>query len=96
MDASPVVTQSGRGLRREHAPLLADRGASVLVNDYSMPAAAGVAPEVVARGGVADSNSDTVAEPKSVGAIVDPPVMIAMSTVIHGHFIPTSARGVAR
>jgi NAD(P)-dependent dehydrogenase (short-subunit alcohol dehydrogenase family) len=68
-----VVTGAGRGIGRAHALLLADRGASVVVNDLggSMDGtgadtgvAAAVASEIVAAGGVAvpdDSDVATVA-----------------------------------
>jgi NAD(P)-dependent dehydrogenase (short-subunit alcohol dehydrogenase family) len=66
-----IVTGAGRGLGREHALLLADLGASVIVNDRGVasdgsgadegPAAAVVA-EIVAAGGSAVANGDDVSD----------------------------------
>jgi NAD(P)-dependent dehydrogenase (short-subunit alcohol dehydrogenase family) len=65
-----VVTGAGRGIGRAHALLLADRGASVVVNDLggSMEGqgadagvAAAVAEEIVATGGAAAADSSDVA-----------------------------------
>ncbi len=75
-----VVTGSGRGIGRAHALLLADRGASVVVNDLggSMdgvgadtgPASA-VAAEIVAAGGAAITDTSDVAIPEGAQALVD-------------------------
>jgi NAD(P)-dependent dehydrogenase (short-subunit alcohol dehydrogenase family) len=75
-----VVTGAGRGIGRAHALLLAERGASVVVNDLggSMdgvgedagPAAA-VAAEIVAAGGAAVGDGSDVASPAGAQALVD-------------------------
>jgi 3-hydroxyacyl-CoA dehydrogenase/3a,7a,12a-trihydroxy-5b-cholest-24-enoyl-CoA hydratase len=55
-----VVTGAGGGLGRAHARLFAKRGASVLVNDVK--AASDVVAEIVADGGTARANSDSVTD----------------------------------
>jgi NAD(P)-dependent dehydrogenase (short-subunit alcohol dehydrogenase family) len=79
-----VVTGSGRNLGREYALLLASRGARVVVNDFGVAISdtdgAGAAPstnpaddvvrEIVAAGGDAVANYDTVATPAGGAAIV--------------------------
>jgi NAD(P)-dependent dehydrogenase (short-subunit alcohol dehydrogenase family) len=75
-----VVTGAGRGIGRAHALLLAERGASVVVNDLggSMegvgtdvePASAVVA-EIVAAGGVAIADSSDVATTAGGQALVE-------------------------
>ena len=80
-----IVTGAGRNLGREYARLFASRGARVLVNDLGVgisdtdgvaeapsdnPADAVVA-EIVAAGGEAVANRDTVATPDGGRAIVD-------------------------
>lgn len=66
-----VVTGAGRGLGREHALLLAEEGAAVVVNDYgSAPAGGGgdatpaeqVVAEIRSAGGTAVANADDVAD----------------------------------
>src|SRR4029077_17764790 len=79
-----VVTGAGRNLGREYALLFAARGAQVLVNDLgvgisdtdgvaaaptSPPAGDGVA-EIVAAGGTAVANRDTISTPDGGAAIV--------------------------
>lgn len=75
-----VVTGAGRGIGREHALLLASRGASVVVNDLggaqdgtgaeSTPAEQ-VAAEIRAAGGRAVANTDDVADAAGAQRIVD-------------------------
>ncbi len=48
-----VVTGAGRGLGREHALMLASRGATVIVNNRTGTAADAVVAEITAAGGVA-------------------------------------------
>jgi NAD(P)-dependent dehydrogenase (short-subunit alcohol dehydrogenase family) len=72
-----IVTGAGRGLGRVHALSLAERGAQVVVNDLgpsddgSTPAAQSVADEIVAAGGEAVANTESVATPEGGQAIVD-------------------------
>jgi NAD(P)-dependent dehydrogenase (short-subunit alcohol dehydrogenase family) len=82
---SVVVTGAGRNLGREYALLFASRGARVLVNDLgvgisdtdgaaeapSRPPADDVVAEIVAAGGEAVANRDTIATPEGGRAIVD-------------------------
>lgn len=74
-----IVTGAGNGLGREHALLLASRGAQVLVNDLggsvdgtgADAAPAGqVAKEITETGGSALANYDSVATPEGGRAIV--------------------------
>ncbi|HMG40491.1 MAG TPA: SDR family oxidoreductase [Acidimicrobiales bacterium] len=75
-----IVTGAGHGLGREHALLLAARGARVVVNDLggavdgsggSSGPAADVVAEIEKAGGEAVANADTVATPEGGQAIVD-------------------------
>jgi NAD(P)-dependent dehydrogenase (short-subunit alcohol dehydrogenase family) len=75
-----IVTGAGRGIGRAYARLLADRGASVVVNDLggSMDGsgadagpAATVAGEIVAAGGAAIADDHDVATPQGGQALVD-------------------------
>ena len=80
-----VVTGAGRNLGREYALLFAARGARVLVNDLGVgisdtdgvadapvdPPADAVVAEIVAAGGEAVANRDTIATPEGGRAIVD-------------------------
>lgn len=75
-----VVTGAGRGLGRAYALLLAARGAKVVVNDVGggipggdsdIGVAAAVAAEIVAAGGQAVANADSVATPDGGRTIVD-------------------------
>jgi NAD(P)-dependent dehydrogenase (short-subunit alcohol dehydrogenase family) len=75
-----IITGAGRGLGRQHALLLASRGAQILVNDLgssvsgeggSSGPAATTAKEIEDLGGVALANSDSVATPAGGQAIVD-------------------------
>jgi NAD(P)-dependent dehydrogenase (short-subunit alcohol dehydrogenase family) len=74
-----IVTGAGGGLGRSHALLLAERGASIVVNDLggdvhgnggSDSAAQKVVDEIKARGGNAIANHDSVATPDGGRAIV--------------------------
>jgi len=74
-----IVTGAGRGLGKAYAELLAARGAKVVVNDLGAPikgdgANAGVAQqlvdEITAAGGEAIADTNSVATPEGVQAIV--------------------------
>jgi NAD(P)-dependent dehydrogenase (short-subunit alcohol dehydrogenase family) len=75
-----IVTGAGGGLGREHALLLAARGAKVVVNDLggavdgtggSADPAERTAKEIEGLGGVAVADGNTVATPEGGQAIVD-------------------------
>jgi NAD(P)-dependent dehydrogenase (short-subunit alcohol dehydrogenase family) len=75
-----VVTGAGRGIGRAHAVLLAERGASVVVNDLggSMDGvgadagvASGVAREIVAAGGAAIADDSDVATAEGGQSLID-------------------------
>jgi NAD(P)-dependent dehydrogenase (short-subunit alcohol dehydrogenase family) len=75
-----VVTGAGRGIGRAHARLLAERGASVVVNDLggSMEGqgtdagpAADVVTEIAAGGGIAVADTSDVASVAGAQALVD-------------------------
>ena len=75
-----IVTGAGRGIGRAHALLLAERGASVVVNDLggsmegvgadAEPASV-VAAEIIAAGGVAVADIGDVASAAGAQALVD-------------------------
>ncbi len=74
-----IVTGAGRGIGREHALLLAEHGAKVVVNDLggSMDgsgASAGpaqeVVDEIVATGGAAVANTDDISDWEGAGRLV--------------------------
>jgi NAD(P)-dependent dehydrogenase (short-subunit alcohol dehydrogenase family) len=74
-----VVTGAGRALGRAHALLLAERGASVLVNDLGTERdgsgadaslASAVAQEIVDLGGQAVANNGDVGDPEAAHAMV--------------------------
>ncbi|HMC68160.1 MAG TPA: SDR family NAD(P)-dependent oxidoreductase, partial [Mycobacteriales bacterium] len=83
-DKVAIVTGAGRNLGREYALLLASRGAKVVVNDLGVPIsdsddvgsasvsdpAGDVVGEIVAAGGEAVANRDSVATPDGGEAIV--------------------------
>ena len=66
-----LVTGAGGGLGREHALFLARWGARVLVNDLGADAAAAVAAEITAEGGVAMPFAASVTDEAAVAAMVD-------------------------
>ena len=78
-DKVAVVTGAGAGLGRSHAILLASRGAKVVVNDLggsldgigeSKSPAKQVAEEILANGGQAVPNFDSVATPETAQNII--------------------------
>lgn len=78
-DRVAIVTGAGGGLGREHALLLAQRGAAVVVNDLggdvhgegaSARAADTVVDEIRAAGGIALADYGSVSNPQSAEAIV--------------------------
>ena len=78
-DRVAIVTGAGGGLGREHALLLAARGAAVVVNDLggslagegsSASAAAEVVAEIEAAGGTAVAEHSSVADPAGGAAVV--------------------------
>ena len=83
-DAVAVITGAGRGLGREYALLMASRGARVVVNDFGVAISdtddEGTAPainpadevvaEIIAAGGSAVANHDTVATTEGANAII--------------------------
>src|SRR3954451_19345048 len=78
-DRVAVVTGAGAGLGRQHALLLASRGARVVVNDLggatdgtgqSESAADLVVKEILEAGGEAVANYDSVATPEGGAAII--------------------------
>ncbi|MGY9074193.1 MAG: SDR family NAD(P)-dependent oxidoreductase [Acidimicrobiales bacterium] len=76
-----LVTGAGGGLGRAHALLLAERGAAVVVNDLGSPTMGGqehddgpaqlVVDEILAAGGTAVANSDSVATREGGAAMVE-------------------------
>jgi NAD(P)-dependent dehydrogenase (short-subunit alcohol dehydrogenase family) len=75
-----IITGAGGGLGRQHALLLASRGALVVVNDLggavdgtgaSVGAAQAVVDEITAAGGEAVADTNSVATPEGGAAIVD-------------------------
>ncbi len=78
-DRVAIVTGAGGGLGREHALLLASRGAAVVVNDLggsvggegaNVSAADAVVAEIEAAGGVAVTEHSSVSDPEGGAAIV--------------------------
>jgi NAD(P)-dependent dehydrogenase (short-subunit alcohol dehydrogenase family) len=66
-----VVTGAGGGLGREHALLLAGRGARVVVNDVGQAAAELVAGEIRAAGGMAVAHAASVTDFDAVQTMMD-------------------------
>jgi NAD(P)-dependent dehydrogenase (short-subunit alcohol dehydrogenase family) len=75
-----VVTGAGRGIGRAHARLLADRGASVVVNDLggsmdgvgaTAAPASSVVDEITAAGGVAIADGNDVSSEEGANALVE-------------------------
>ena len=65
-----IVTGAGRGLGREHAMLLASRGAAVVVNDSSEKHAQATVSDIRERGGRAMVAVHDVADPLACDAMV--------------------------
>ena len=70
-----VITGAGTGLGRAHACLMASRGARIVVNDYAASGegqslAQSVVDEIVAAGGVAVADLNSVATPEGGEAII--------------------------
>ena len=66
-----IITGAGAGLGREHALLLASRGAKVAVNDLDINSAEAVAEEIRAAGGDAIAVAASVADFDAVQAMTD-------------------------
>ena len=66
-----LITGAGGGLGREHALLLAARGAKVVVNDLDMSSAQAVAEEIKAQGGAAIAIAASVTDLAAVQAMVE-------------------------
>ncbi len=75
-----IITGGGRGIGREHALLMASQGASIVVNDLGgstdgsgsdTTAAQAVADEIVAAGGQAVANGDSVSDFAGAKRLVD-------------------------
>jgi len=66
-----IVTGAGRGLGRGYAVALAQRGASVVVNDLAAPHADEVVAEITGAGGAARAVYDSVSTLEGARAIVD-------------------------
>ncbi|MGW0162711.1 SDR family NAD(P)-dependent oxidoreductase [Mycobacterium sp. NPDC003323] len=104
-DRVAVITGGGRGLGREYALLLASRGAMVVVNDpggsltgdgSDAAPAQQVADEIVAAGGAAVANTDSVATPEGGQAIIDAAVTSFGRIDILIHNAGTVRRGSLR
>lgn len=66
-----LITGAGGGLGREHARLLAARGAKVVVNDLDLSSAQAVAEEIKAQGGAAIAIAASVTDLAAVQAMVE-------------------------
>ena len=66
-----IVTGAARGIGREHALLLAARGATVIVNDVSQTHSDRTVADIVDAGGTAIAHVASVAEPAEAAALVN-------------------------
>ena len=66
-----IVTGAGQGIGRAHALLLGERGAKVVVNDFSREAADAVVGQIRGKGGEAVASYDAVGSKASGQAIVE-------------------------
>jgi NAD(P)-dependent dehydrogenase (short-subunit alcohol dehydrogenase family) len=99
-DRVAIITGGGRGIGREHALLFGSLGAKVLVNDLGgaidgsgadTSAAQAVADEIIAAGGQAGANTDSVSSFAGAKAMVDQ----AVSTFGDLHVVVNNA-GILR
>ena len=65
-----IVTGAGRGLGREHALLLASRGAQVVVNDSHPDHARATAEDILRSGGQAVPDTNSIASPEGAADLV--------------------------
>lgn len=79
-DRVAIVTGAGRGIGREHALMLAEHGASVVVNDIggsvdgsggSAGPAQEVVDEITAAGGTAVANTDDISDWEGASRLID-------------------------
>jgi len=66
-----LVTGSGAGLGKQHALLLAQRGARVAINDLNLDSAQAVSDEITTAGGQAMAIAASVSDFGSIQAMVD-------------------------